>query len=161
MGVEIAEPRHPHLRRMLAYWDEKRGARPFPSRRDIDPVDFGYVLGSVSLVEVFQDPQRFRYRIAGSHLTGYLGYEMTGRFADEFPEREVGQYVTARYEAAILRRQPVIEAGDEILDGRLWRHETVYLPLSNDGATIDMLLVCRIAEPPRRIADIERKSGVA
>jgi len=39
----------------------EEGERRFPARADIDPLDFGYVLGHVMLLDVLRDPLRFRY----------------------------------------------------------------------------------------------------
>jgi hypothetical protein len=40
--LEIDDDR---LRRLFAYWLEKRGERPFPAKAEIDPVEFSYILG--------------------------------------------------------------------------------------------------------------------
>ncbi len=40
------------VHRLLAYWLEKRGDRLFPAKAEIDPVEFPYILGYVTLVEV-------------------------------------------------------------------------------------------------------------
>lgn len=48
------------LIRMYQYWQSKRGAtRPFPSRRDIDPLEFTFALNKVSLIDVMANPRRF------------------------------------------------------------------------------------------------------
>ena len=46
------------LRRLYLYLDEKRGARAFPARRDIDPLDFPYLLGWILLLDVSHAPLR-------------------------------------------------------------------------------------------------------
>jgi hypothetical protein len=49
---EAPEARDPRLRRLHDYWREKCGDRQFPDRADIDPVDFPYILGFVTMVDV-------------------------------------------------------------------------------------------------------------
>jgi hypothetical protein len=49
---EAPEARDPRLRRLYAYWQEKCGDRLFPDRADIDPVDFPYILGLVTIVDI-------------------------------------------------------------------------------------------------------------
>src|SRR5579885_2176177 len=49
------------LVRLYRYWDAKRQGRPYPARRDIDPLDFPYVLGQMMLIDVAYDPLRFRF----------------------------------------------------------------------------------------------------
>jgi hypothetical protein len=40
------------LRDIYAYWQDKRGSARMPARADVDPLDFGRMLGSVTLMEV-------------------------------------------------------------------------------------------------------------
>jgi hypothetical protein len=146
----MVEPRHPLLQRLFCYWQERRGARVFPARRDLDPLDFSYALGHVSLIDVAYEPLRFRFRLVPSTIAHYLGYEATGRNVDALPEPELRACLIASYTRVVSERRPLFSMAERILDGRRWRYEVAYLPLANDGATIDMLMVCRIAEPPRR-----------
>jgi len=44
------------LQRMLAYWQSKCGGHAMPARADIDPVEFPWGLGNVSLLDVERDP---------------------------------------------------------------------------------------------------------
>ena len=61
------------LRRLLAYWLEKRGDRLFPAKAEIDPVEFPYILGYVTLVDVERDRRRYRFRLDGSILVSLSG----------------------------------------------------------------------------------------
>ena len=142
---------HPILQRMYRYWDAKRGGRRYPSRADIDPMDFKFALGRVSLVDVLRDPLRFRYRIVATQLTEHLGYEMTGKLADEIPEPDVRDYTILGYTRAVAAESAVHDAGEIVVDRRRWTMESLFLPLSTDGSTIDMLLVCRITERPKKL----------
>src|ERR1700685_554118 len=91
--VIAAASREPRLRRFLDYWHAKRGERRVPARRDIDPLDFSYVLGNLMLFDVLRDPQRFRVRLHGANLVTRMNYDMTGRFVDELPRPEYKAYV--------------------------------------------------------------------
>jgi hypothetical protein len=142
------ETADPSLKRLYGYWTERRGARPYPSRHDIDPLDFAYALGRVSLIDVLERPRRFRYRLVSTTLTERLGYEMTGKFLDEVPEAEMRDYSERFYVAALERRAPLYFRDDTMLDGRRWRHEGLALPLSADGLRVDMLMIYREAEAP-------------
>jgi hypothetical protein len=134
-----------NAKRLLAYWDACRGSRRFPARSDIDPADFSFALGSVSLIECTGRPPRFRYRVVSTGLTRQLGYEMTGRFTDEIPEPNVRAYVEQLYAAICTEGEPRYEIGETVIDGRQWSYEMLALPLSRDGAQTDMLLVYREA----------------
>lgn len=141
---------NPILRQVYAYWTAKRGARVFPARADIDPLEFRFALGHVSLIDVLRDPLRFRYRLVSTSLTDRLGYEMTGKMASEIPDFGIREYVTSRYTNVLQQNAPVHEKGDALLDGQFWRFEAVYLPLSSDGRSIDMIMACRFADQPRK-----------
>jgi hypothetical protein len=43
----VEQIRRPMLRGLYAYWDEKRGAREFPGRLDIDPIEMSFALGNI------------------------------------------------------------------------------------------------------------------
>src|SRR4051794_34289618 len=48
------------LQRLHPYWTERKGDRRMPARRDIDPLDFPYLLGNIMLLDVVGEPPRFR-----------------------------------------------------------------------------------------------------
>jgi hypothetical protein len=156
MEMEIADARslerataNAAVTRLYAYWVERRGAKTFPSRDDIDPLDFRFVLGRVSLVDVLDAPRRYRYRLVGTAVTDNLGYEMTGKFLDQLPESQMRAYLEQLYGKAVTQRAPVYERDQVNLDGRLWRSETIVLPLSSDGQAINLLMIYRETDRPR------------
>ena len=98
--VEVRLPaatdlRDARLRRLYEYWLAKKGQRRFPSRRDIDPVDFPYVLGHVILFDVMRDPLRFRVRVHGTEMVAKAGYDLTGKFLDALPITDYRPYRTS------------------------------------------------------------------
>ncbi len=133
--------RDPMIARLRAYWDARRGDRFAPARADIDPVDFGYALSDICLVDVVGTPPRFRYRIIGQGLIDRAGFNMTGRFLDESPEPEFRDRLTQTYGEAVDTRAPRQGIREGVLDGRMRRYEYLVLPLSSDGAHVDMLLI--------------------
>ncbi|HYM01303.1 MAG TPA: PAS domain-containing protein [Stellaceae bacterium] len=142
--ISTAEER---VRRLYAYWNERRGDKPFPARGDIDPIDFDFALGFVSLVDVLDRPRRFFYRLVSTGLTQHLGFEMTGKEVDDLPGPEMRAYVRYLYTRALWNRAPLYDKGEITLDGTGWEHETLVLPLSDDGAAINKLMIYRRAFP--------------
>jgi len=140
MAVLLDKIETPCLRRLYAYWDERRQGREFPGRRDLDPLDFRYALGHVLLLDVLADPLRFRFRLHGSLLTTRAGYDMTGRMVDELPNPANRKLLIERCRALVHARQPLAVIDERILGRRRFGYEAVWLPLSGDGRTIDMLL---------------------
>lgn len=140
------------LKRLYRYWAERRGGRAFPARGDIDPVEFSYALGRVSLIEVLESPRRYYYRLVSTQLTDHLGYEMTGKFVDEIPEPEMRSFAERQYLRAVERRAPLYQSDEVVLDGRRWRHETLELPLSADGRNVNMLMIYRATSEPAPVS---------
>ncbi len=138
VAAAIADPK---LRRFYDYWAGKCGERRFPARRDIDPLEFPYVLGNLMLVDVLRDPQRFRVRLHGTNLVTRMHYDMTGKFVDELPRPEYRAYVLDRCRGLIASGEPLLLLNDLTVDGWTSRYEALWLPLSADGINVD-LLVC-------------------
>lgn len=136
------------LKRLFHYWTERRGAKRYPSRDDIDPLDFGYALGRVSLVDVLEGPRRYRYRLVSTSLTALLGYEMTGKFLDQIPETEMRAYTERLYATAVERGVPLFFRDEAAIDRRYWKHEALILPLSSDGTLVNILMIYRTADRP-------------
>ncbi|HUN51378.1 MAG TPA: PAS domain-containing protein, partial [Candidatus Sulfotelmatobacter sp.] len=135
--------RHPRLRRFYEYWLAKRGERRLPARRDIDPLDFPYVLGNLMLVDVLRDPERFRVRLHGTNLVLRAGYDMTGKPLEELPRPEYRNYVLDRCRGLVVARAPLVLVHDRILDDRLSRYEALWLPFADNGSDVD-LLICAL-----------------
>lgn len=130
----------PKLDGLYRYWAERRGARPYPSRAAIDPLDLRPMLGNLMLFDVVGQPPRFRYRLYGSRLAERSGYDMTGKWIDELPDPDnaaIGNFQLLRLMTA---RQPISYMRDRVLDGRMCHYEVLALPLSDDGLTINMVL---------------------
>ncbi|MBI4724573.1 MAG: PAS domain-containing protein [Rhodomicrobium sp.] len=82
MSSELAS-RAQHILReqrdLYDYWRTCAQARPLPSRYDIDPVDIPHLLPGLSLLDVGQDLDALRYRLAGTRVREIYGTEITGR----------------------------------------------------------------------------------
>jgi len=66
-------------REVYEYWLNQRGAAAMPSRCGFRPSGIVRRLPMVSLVEVLNDPRRYRFRLAGTGLRDVFGEELTGR----------------------------------------------------------------------------------
>jgi hypothetical protein len=142
MANFIEQIRRPMLRRLHAYWDERRGAREFPGRPDIDPIDMHFALGHISLIDVLHEPLRFRYRLHGSIVAAWVGMDMTGKFVDEIPERERRGFSEDDFRAVVAARQPLARRGGENRDEGHWNFDSIILPLGLADGEINMLLLC-------------------
>ena len=141
LTLEITEPR---LLRLYHYWLDRRGERRFPARRDIDPLDFGYVLGYVLLIDVLRDPLRFRVRLHGTTMAERAGYELTGKLLSELPDAKYRDYVIERCEGLVASGMPVAVRHERLIDGRFQPYEALWLPFSEDAQNVTMLLCALI-----------------
>jgi hypothetical protein len=137
------------LRRLYEYWRDKKGTRRFPGRRDIDPLDFGYALGRIMLVDVLRDPLRFRVRLHGAEMVQQAGYDLTGKLVDELPIAAYRDYVRARCEGLVSTGEPLVVHRNRSLDGRVRTYEALWLPFSDDGNDVSMLLCAIIYDVDR------------
>lgn len=137
--LNVSDPR---LKRLYDYWVEKKGARRMPARADLDPLDMIYVLGDLMLVEVIDEAvPRFRIRLHGSNLAARAGYDLTGKILDELPHNEFRSIVKEAWTEVVATAEPRHCLQDAVLDGRLYRYESIVLPLSPDGERVNMELV--------------------
>jgi hypothetical protein len=143
---QIIEPR---LRRFFDYWVVRKGDRRFPARRDIDPLDFPYALGSIMLLDVLRDPLRFRVRLHGTELVRRDTRDLTGKFLDDMPMTDFHRIAVERCEGLVGTGDPAVFHLDRVLDNRVRRYEALWLPLSDDGANVTML-VCALIYQDRQ-----------
>lgn len=139
--------RAPRLARLYAYWLERKAGRRFPRRRDIDPLDFSYLLGNVMLVEVQHAPLRFVVRLHGSEMAERARYDLTGKRIDGLPDAQYRAYVLDRCTRLVAAGEPLVVQYDRVLDDRRQRYEALWLPFSEDGDAVTMLLCALIYEP--------------
>jgi hypothetical protein len=147
LSRELVEPR---LRRLYDYWCARRQGRRFPARRDLDPLDFRYVLGHVMLIDVLREPLRFRFRLHGSEIVGRVHYDLTGKLLDELPDSEYRAYCLERCRGLVETAEPLRTVQNRELDGRIHRYEALWLPLSDDDARVTMLMCALIYQPYRQ-----------
>jgi len=138
------EQMHPRARQLLDYWESIRPApNVLPGRENFQPAAVAPLLASLSLLDVFRNPLRFRYRVVGSSLT-VAGYSArAGDWFDEVvpplprgerPAEPMIEVVHSGRPSWVLAppRMPQVRGVAEI--------ERLILPLARDGRTVDMLL---------------------
>jgi hypothetical protein len=140
--------RDPRLRRFYDYCEARKGADRFLARRAIDPLDFPYLLGNIMLVDVLREPLRFRVRLHGANLAARATYDLTGKLMDEVPITDYRRYVIARCEGLVETGEPILVHHNRIIDGRSRQYEALWLPLSDTGVDVTMLLCALIYAAP-------------
>jgi hypothetical protein len=114
----------PRLKRLYEYWRERCAAAAMPTRRAIDPLDFRYILGYVTLVEVELNPRRYRFRLDGSILAMLSGMDYTGKYLDELGMPDYIDFVAASYDRVVDGRHPYAYRKQGAFDTKTFDEET-------------------------------------
>lgn len=133
---------HESVGAIVAYWRKKCGDQRMPRRADIDPFELKSYLPCITLVDVVPDARRFVYRLVGTHEVAGRGSDPTGLCVSEAFYAESEEAGLATYEYVVRERRPFCFR-DPYVTPDNWHEEedTVYLPLSEDGITVNMILV--------------------
>ncbi len=135
---------HPTLAFLKDYWLRCRGARAMPSRADINPSDMKEHLGWVLLMDVLPGADDFRFRTVGTRVAEYFLQDATGTTVKE----AFGRYGADTVNAVLATHRKVAREGVVLrvhggagLFGRAFLDfDAVYMPLSVDGTTVNMIL---------------------
>lgn len=136
-------PHYPDLCFALDYWKSKKSDLVAPPRAAIDPIEMPQLLPRVMLVDVENvagSEAEFRYRLSGTGIRAVHGYDPTRLRPSELTPRIYGQLIDAHYRAAVAARQPLAHVIVVITNMKQRSYARIILPLSNDGATINMLM---------------------
>ena len=124
------------------YWKRKRGDRPMPARRDIDPAEITRILPHVFLLDVRQQPLDFRYRLVGTKMDENMLAHYTGVWMSQIAHQRAPSRIWSNCRKVALGGLPI--SGDTPYIGKnkaFLTTEDLIMPLSNDGKTVDMLFV--------------------
>ncbi len=69
--------KHPSIRELFEYWNERRGRRPAPERADIDPGAIRRLLADTFILS-FEPRTGHPFRIAGTRVCALFGRELKG-----------------------------------------------------------------------------------
>lgn len=127
------------------YWRSKAAGRAMPRRVDVDPVDFAWMLGWVTLVEPLPDGD-WRFVVDGSNIAAVFNIDMTGKRLSEYPLPAVRDILVNTFAAAAEMRGPYFLTYDIEHDLRRWRYDGLLLPLCDESGSIDRLISTVVLE---------------
>jgi hypothetical protein len=139
---------HPLLKQLYAYWLGKRAGICMPPRRAIAPDELRGLLPHLLLIDVVAAEQRYRYRLAGTHIREFFGREITGLHLDEIADGQPYRHFKAIFDT--VAQLPAINyyASEFWWEQRHWLHyQRLLLPLSDDGLSVNMLVGASIYTP--------------
>lgn len=120
------------LQRLFDYWNSKRRGRLMPSRGDIDPLEIGWALPYIFLVDY--DPTRgITYRLAGGHVAGIFGHgNLKGLQPRDFLPPDRADVIEAAFRRVIEEPAVMVMRGMVYLRvDRLPMGERIFLPLAD------------------------------
>ena len=139
---------HERVRAVYRYWDGKRNGRLMPSRADLDPLEIPRFLPDICLVDVVPDARKYVYRLIGTNEAAMRGRDPTGLAVGEGYFGTSAQSVFLNYDGVTESRAPRIDRDPSITsDDRFIKHESIFLPLSDDGEHVNMILVFTVYGP--------------
>lgn len=136
---------HPDIVLMLRYWEGKRRGDALPSRHDIDPGELKRYLPYITLVDVVADERRYVYRLVGTKEVELRGYDPTGRSVTDAYFASSAEGAIHNYDIVCRTREPHYVADPFQAVDRYVGEEDLFLPLSQDGTTVNMILVFSIS----------------
>lgn len=139
------------IRALFRYWRSKCPEGGIPRRADIDPVDIPGLMPNLLIVDIERDPFRVRYRLVGTRIVEMTGFEFTGKYLDEIALDSFEGLFEECYQAAC-------EAKSAIMTRIRWslspdivaEYDVCFLPLSDDGETVNMALSLECYESVER-----------
>lgn len=136
----------PILGTLYRYWNQRRGQRRMPDRRDIDPLDLGpALLPHVGLMDILEGGARVRYRLLGTKIVERWGSDPTGRCMDEVMSGTYGAYIHSLYRTLVHARAPVFSESLFRWDTEGYlRTRRLYLPLTHGGAEVAIALIGQV-----------------
>jgi len=144
---------HPTLAFLRSYWDVKRGERLMPSRTDIRPSELKEHLGWVNMAEVLPVFTDFRFRLIGTLVTQYFLRDATGKTVTE--AFEPGGEGAIKGVKAIFRKTARDKVVMRVFGDAGWiasgyeQFDSIYLPLSDDGENVNIVLNAFVFDRPR------------
>ena len=139
---------HERVRAINRYWDSKRKGRLMPSRADLDPLDIPRFLPDISLVDVVPDERKYVYRLIGTNEAAMRGRDPTGLPVGEGYFGTSKDSVFLNYDGVTQSRAPRLDRDpSHTSDNRFIQHESIFLPLSDDGQRVNMILVFTVYGP--------------
>ena len=135
---------HPDILKMLSYWESKRNGRAMPRRSDIDPAELVGFLPNLMLVDVVDDERRFVYRLVGTGEVQVRGHDPTGKSVRDGYFAASPDEAMARYERVCNSCAPYYEVDNFQVVDRYVCEANLFMPLSDDDATVNKILVFSI-----------------
>ncbi len=133
--------RHKNSKTIFTYWNNLRGDRPAPDRREIEPSDIRNVLGDTFILEMDPTYRSVSFRLAGTRLCNAYGRELKGLgFLALWDETDNMAIFNAIRQVHERSRPCAISSVARTDNDRFTDYEIMLLPLQNGDASAKRIL---------------------
>ncbi|HVP83811.1 MAG TPA: PAS domain-containing protein [Rhizomicrobium sp.] len=143
--IDPSEVQNPLTRKALDKWNDLRGDRRFPSRKDAAPRELSSLLRNIALIRVMHGGADFEFRVLGDAIIQSQTGLQIGMTTNELDEAYPGYGALFRtlYQEICDTRAPQAYRGfyERAADRRSFYHESLLLPLGADDGVVDHILV--------------------
>jgi len=123
------------------WWTSKKEASGLPDRRAFDPAEFKALMPNLVIVEVEQEPFRVRYRLVGTRVAQFTGFDFTGRYLDELIALGSTSEWQNQYAAASANRRPIFGSITEpTTSGGMFTFEFGLFPISTGSSAVGQFI---------------------
>jgi len=151
---------HPDTMALYQYWLARCKGRRMPARSDIDPVEIPpRLLRDMCLVDVVPDERRYVYRLVGTGDVEVRGEDPTGKSVLESFFAPSAEDALGCYDRVVATGAPFLDPNPFTAPtGRYVTEETLFLPLSDDGRTVNKILVFTHSRDQRPSGFVQRST---
>ncbi len=142
-NVSLSDIQSPVVHNAVARWNDLRGCKSFPSRKDLTPRDIAAFLRSSVLYRILDSAADFEIRVMGDAAVYAYGASYQGMRASDVNRLRpgMGDIVARVCSAVSMRREPLAFKGRmSASECEVINQEIVFLPLGPDEALVDHIL---------------------
>ena len=125
---------------LFAYWNNLRGARSAPDRRDLDPTQIRDALAYTFILQA-EETGSYHFRLAGSHLcSSYCRELKTRSFSELWQARDTDAIETLIRAVTDDHAVALVTFQGTTVTGQSTKFETILMPLRHNGSTSARIL---------------------
>lgn len=142
----------PLIQRTEKYWNQVRGEKAIPLKKDLNPGDIRDILPFVQLYDILDNAAAYRARLMGTQIVSYFKTNPTGRVFDKSVEHPLIQRMLVVLNQVATKRCPLIARTDRsTIDNFEYASvETVYLPFSENGIEVSVVMAVTVIQVPEQ-----------
>ncbi|MEM7226079.1 MAG: PAS domain-containing protein [Pseudomonadota bacterium] len=128
------------LQALYDHWEGLRSGHAIPRSRDLSPINVGFILGQITLVDVLSGPLNFYYRLIGTRIEELGRHGDQGKTVDQIRPACYRQLCRDAYHEAVETAAPLcLRICRRQSDGEVG-YERMILPFGGDEGRVVTLL---------------------